>query len=196
MSDASTDQELLAQIKQGNKAAFTLLVDKYLQDVLNFTLRYLNQRADAEDIAQETFTRLWCKAPVWQNRGYTVKTWLFRVAYNLCIDELRKQKTVTFAEADDLNIDESTFTDRKLANLNNLRIQSAALNEIPERQRTAITLCVYQGLSNKEAALVLDVSIDALESLLARGRRKLKQLFKQATEQSEDIPHEFSNDIN
>jgi len=196
MSDVSTDQELLAQIKQGNKAAFTLLVDKYLQDVVNFTLRYLDQRADAEDVAQETFTRLWCKAPVWQNRGYTVKTWLFRVAYNLCIDELRKQKPVVFAEADDPIIDESAFTDRQLANLNYLSIQSAALNEIPERQRTAITLCVYQGLSNKEAALVLDVSIDALESLLARGRRKLKQLFKQATEQPEDIPHEISNDIN
>ena len=196
MSDVSTDQELLAQIRQGNKIAFTLLVDTYLQDVLNFTLRYLNQRADAEDIAQETFTRLWCKAPVWQNRGYTVKTWLFRVAYNLCIDELRKQKPVAFVEAESSVIDESAFTDRQLANQNNLSIQSAALNEIPERQRTAIALCVYQGLSNKEAALVLGVSIDALESLLARGRRKLKQLFKQATEQPEDISHEISNDIN
>ncbi len=196
MSDVSTDQELLAQIRQGNKIAFTLLVDKYLQDILNFTLRYLNQRADAEDIAQETFTRLWCKAPVWQNRGYTVKTWLFRVAYNLCIDELRKQKPVAFVEAENSVIDESAFTDRQLANQNNLNIQSAALNEIPERQRTAIALCVYQGLSNKEAALVLGVSIDALESLLARGRRKLKQLFKQATEQPEDISHEISNDIN
>jgi RNA polymerase sigma-70 factor (ECF subfamily) len=196
MSDVSTDQELLAQIRQGNKIAFTLLVDKYLQDILNFTLRYLNQRADAEDIAQETFTRLWCKAPVWQNRGYTVKTWLFRVAYNLCIDELRKQKPVAFVEAESSVIDESAFTDRQLANQNNLSIQSAALNEIPERQRTAIALCVYQGLSNKEAALVLGVSIDALESLLARGRRKLKQLFKQATEQPEDVSHETSNDIN
>ena len=196
MSDVSTDQELLAQIRQGNKIAFTLLVDKYLQDVLNFTLRYLNQRADAEDIAQETFTRLWCKAPVWQNRGYTVKTWLFRVAYNLCIDELRKQKPVAFVEAENSVIDESAFTDRQLANQNNLSIQSAALNEIPERQRTAIALCVYQGLSNKEAALVLGVSIDALESLLARGRRKLKQIFKQATEQPEDVSHEINTDIN
>lgn len=170
MSVTSTDEELLVQISQGNKVAFTLLVIKYLQDVLNFTLRYLKQRADAEDIAQETFTRLWRKAPVWQDYGYSVKAWLFRVAYNLCIDDLRKLKPVVFAEADDQIIDVSAYTDKQLADRNNLSIQAAALDEIPERQRTAITLSVYQGLSNKEAAAVMGVSIDALESLLARGR--------------------------
>jgi len=177
-----SDQDLVGQVGRGDKNAFSLLVDRYLKDVIYFSLRYINQRADAEDIAQETFIRLWSKAPGWQDQGYTLKAWLFRVAYNLCIDELRKQKHLVNAETDEQAINSLGYSDDLVADQDNLTIQATMLNNLPERQRTALTLCAYQGLSNKEAAAVMNVSVDALESLLSRGRRKLKKLFYQATE--------------
>ena len=188
------DEQLLALIAEGDKQAFSLLMKHYLPAVINFSLRYFPQRSDAEDIAQETFTRLWCKAPVWQDKGISVKAWLFRVAYNQSIDQLRKQKPEYLADYDENIIDEAAFIERMMDIDSRLSIQRVALENLPERQRTAIALCAIKGFSNSEAAIVMGTSVDALESLMARGRRTLKKMVSLAMEQQK-IERGVVNDI-
>lgn len=178
------DKALLALIAQGDKVAFAHLMQRHLPAVTGFAMRYFSQKTDAEDIAQETFTRLWCKAPVWEDKGISVKAWLFKVAYHQCIDQLRKQKNQFNYDKEPVVIDEFACVDRLMGVESDLSIQKLALQGLPERQRTAIMLCAVKGLGNSDAAAVLGISVDAMESLLARGRRKLKQLFIQANELS------------
>lgn len=176
-SDSHTsDKELMLLIAKGDKNAFAVLMQQHLTAVLNFNKQYLS--LEAEDITQEAFVRLWNKAPEWQDKGISPKAWLMRVSYNLCIDELRKQKTVSLEDQNISLADLDDTIEQRLINRSAFQQQIAALKSLPERQRTAITLCAYNSLNNKQAAAVLDISVDALESLLARGRRKLKLLLK------------------
>jgi len=188
------DEQLLALIAEGDKQAFSQMMKRYLPAVINFSMRYFPQRSDAEDIAQETFTRLWCKAPVWQDKGISVKAWLFRVAYNQSIDQLRKQKPEYLADYDENIIDEAAFIESMMDIDVNLAIQKLALDTLPERQRTAISLCAIRGFSNSEAAIVMGTSVDALESLMARGRRKLKKIYK-LSRQQENIERGTVDDL-
>ena len=176
------DQILLEAIAQGDKAAFTQFLERYLTAIVEFAQRYLGSRAEAEDIAQEAFIRVWRKAASWHPQGAPPRSWLYRIAKNLCVDELRKRrKQTSLDENDELPATECT-PERSMEQDD----QAAAINKafamLPERQRTAIILCAQQGLSNKEAAIVMGVSIDALESLLSRGRRKLREILRPVRE--------------
>lgn len=193
--DQESDKTLLARISQGDKTAFSIVMQRYLSSVTLFVMRYFSQRSEAEDIAQEVFIRLWCKAPVWEDKDVPVKAWLYRVAYNLCIDQSRKQKLEYGSDYDERIIDENAFIEKLIGAEAELAVQKMALDNLPERQRTAIMLCAIKGLSNKETAIVMGISIDALESLLARARRKLKKLYNLAIEQQQTVVKEMSNDV-
>ena len=126
---------------------------------------------------QETFLRAWNHAEQWQSGRAKLSTWLHSIAYHLCIDNHRKNKLITISLDDELE-NNDTFEipaapDNLLKEELSYQVEKA-LQVLPERQRTAIALCYYQGMSNIEAAEILNVSVSALESLLARGRRTLK----------------------
>lgn len=168
------DEQLMLAVNGGDKNAFTVLAGRYLNQIIKFAYRYVNSRSDAEDIAQETMIRLWKHAASWEPQGFSLRSWLYRITYNLCIDEIRKRKPVSELKYDgqavaDTQPDKEVYQDQKNVLL------TAAMNALPERQRTAINLCVYQALSNQEAADTMGISVEALESLLSRGRRKLKK---------------------
>jgi RNA polymerase sigma-70 factor (ECF subfamily) len=175
------DSQLMLAVAQGDQAAFTEIVTRHLTPVVNFAWRYVGRRSDAEDVAQEAFIRLWRHAPDWEDQGFSVRSWIYRIAYNLCIDELRKRKPVTPVE-DEVSLASAEQPDEDLYRDQRQQQVAAALNELPERQRTALVLCVYQGLSNRDAATVLDVSIEALESLLSRARRMLRNKMTEETQ--------------
>ncbi len=141
--------------------------------------RMLQSRDAAEDATQETFLRLWRNAAKWKPRGAKFETWLYRVAMNYCLDQLRKSKREAPEEAApgglDGRADSADRQDQKLFLSEQRFAIDEALGQLPERQRLAITLCHYQELSNIEAAEVMKISVDALESLLARGRRSLRE---------------------
>lgn len=193
--EQDNDKALLARISQGDKAAFSVIMQRHLKPVILFVMRYFSSRTEAEDIAQEVFIRLWCKAPVWQDKEVSVKAWLYRVAYNLCIDQVRKQKLEYDTDCDESLVDESAFIEKLIGAEAELAVQKMALDNLSERQRTAIMLCAVKGLSNKETAIVMGISLDALESLLARARRKLKKLYNVAIEQQQTLEKERSNDV-
>ena len=187
-NEMKSDKELMLLISKGDKNAFAVLMQRHIAALLNFNRQYLS--TEAEDIVQEAFIRLWNKAPEWQDKGISPKAWLMRVSYNLCIDTLRKQKTISLEDQQTTLVDPNVTIEQHVINRSDFQQKIQQLNALPERQRTAITLCAYHGLNNKQAAAVLDISIDALESLLARGRRKLKQLLKQQNNAELELNHD------
>ncbi|MCG6971198.1 MAG: sigma-70 family RNA polymerase sigma factor [Gammaproteobacteria bacterium] len=168
------DLQLLTHIAQGSKAAMTEFISRYYQRITDFAWRHMGRKADAEDIAQETFIRVWRKARDWQDRQLPPHSWLYRITYNLCIDELRKRKPQTDVD-EHFDLSGNDSPESNLYQLQKDKLLATAFATLSETQRTAIALCNYQGLSNKEAAHVMDVSVEALESLLARGRAKLRK---------------------
>ena len=171
---AQEDSQLIAAVARGDKDAFTEIVSRHLNAVVLFALRYVGRRAEAEDVAQEAFIRIWKNAAKWEPKGFSFRSWLYRITYNLCIDELRKRKPVSDVDEDNLPYyggqpDDDLYRDEQQKKV------ARALGDLPERQRTAITLSVYQGLSNRDAAQVMEISIEALESLLSRARRTLRK---------------------
>jgi RNA polymerase sigma-70 factor, ECF subfamily len=172
VSNVEDEVEWMRRTAKGDASAFRSLADAHLVKIMNFAYRLLHDRTEAEDVAQETFLRLWKDAARYEPRA-RVTTWLHRIAHNLCVDRLRKrreQPTDSFDEGRS-SAEPGLLLDRKRVALD----VTNALAQLPERQRAAITLVHYQELTNIEAAEVLDVGVDALESLLARGRRSLRE---------------------
>ena len=169
------DEELLSRVAVGDPAAVRALVARKLPRLLSLAGRMLGDGAEAEDVAQETFVRVWKQAPKWRPGTARFDTWLHRVALNLCYDRLRRRREVLMAEPPE-QVDTGPAADRGLmARDTGLRV-SAALADLPDRQREAVVLCHYQELTNIEAAALMGLTVDALESLLARGRRALRAM--------------------
>jgi RNA polymerase sigma-70 factor (ECF subfamily) len=167
------DDALVARIAGGDGRAWQAIVDRHAQSILGSAWYMLGDRAEAEDVAQETFIRLMGKAGTWEPGGPKLRTWLYRVAANLCIDRKRQRRTEPLdavAERPDPATDPGTLGHT----IDVTRAVSRAMADLPDRQRLAVTLVHFQGLSNIEAAEALEVSVDALESLLARARRAMR----------------------
>jgi RNA polymerase sigma-70 factor (ECF subfamily) len=167
------DGELVARAGRGDAGAIRALVARKLPRMLALGQRMLGDATEAEDVAQEVFVRVWREAPRWRPGAARFDTWMHRVALNLCYDRLRRRRVTTMAEPPE-QVDPSPHPDRAMIAADIGRQVQRALMSLPERQREALTLCHYQELGNIEAAAVMDVSVEALESLLARGRRSLR----------------------
>lgn len=167
------DEELLSRVASGDPAAARALVARKLPRLLSLAGRMLGDAGEAEDVAQEAFLRIWRQAPKWRPGAARFDTWLHRVALNLCYDRLRRRRELAYAEPPE-QVDEAPGPDRGLQAQDAGRRVAQALQALPDRQREAIVLCHYQELGNIEAAAVMGVSVEAMESLLGRGRRALR----------------------
>jgi RNA polymerase sigma-70 factor (ECF subfamily) len=173
------DADLVADVAAGDVRAMQALVAAKLPRIMALATRMLGDRAEAEDIAQETFLRIWKHAGTWRQGRARFDTWIHRVALNLCYDRLRKRREISVAEPPE-QIDGSVLPDADLPyGGDESGAVARALQAIPARQREAIVLVYYQEMSNREAADVMHVSVDALESLLARARRALHAILNE-----------------
>jgi RNA polymerase sigma factor (sigma-70 family) len=167
------DEDLVLRVGRGDQAAVQALVARKLPRMLSLARRMLGDPVEAEDVAQEVFLRVWRQAPTWRPGAARLDTWMHRVALNLCYDKLRKRREQPMAEPPD-RPDPDAAPDRGLQAAEIGERVSAAMDRLPHRQREAIVLCHYQELTNIEAARLMGVSVEALESLLSRGRRALR----------------------
>jgi len=175
LNDDDPDAELLARVGRGEPGAVREMVERKLGRLLALAERMLGRRAEAEEVAQEVFVRLWKQAPHWQPGRARFDTWLHRVALNLCYDRLRRRREeATDDDSQELAADPAEAPDELLQADQRARRVARALGDLPQRQREALVLQYYQELSNSEAAELMGIGIEALESLLVRARRSLR----------------------
>jgi RNA polymerase sigma factor (sigma-70 family) len=167
------DEALVAGVARGDPSAIRAFVAAKLPRMTALAGRMLGDAAEAEDVAQEVFVRVWKHAAAWKPGVAKFDTWMHRVALNLCYDRLRRRREVVMDETPE-QVDEGPAPDAGLERRDTGMAVNAALQALPERQREAIVLVHYQELGNIEAAQLLEISVEALESLLSRGRRALR----------------------
>ena len=165
---ADPDEELVRRVGAGDPAAVQALVARKLPRILSLAARMLGDAAEAEDVAQETFLRIWRHASSWRRGNARFDSWIHRVTLNLCYDRLRRRHEVVTDDLPEI-VDPAPLPDAR----EEPQGIEQALQAIAPRQREAIILVYYQEMSNIEAAATLEISVDALESLLSRGRRAL-----------------------
>lgn len=170
----SSDSDLLSATASGDARAFSGLTERHLKTVLSLAQRMTGNPADADEIAQEAFLRLWRFAPTWDPYGpATVRTWLSRVVINLCLDRRRKRAFAPLEEAGEL-VDPSRSAFDEAAIDGKRRFINALLQTLPARQRCALLLAYYEDMKGQEIAAAMNLSVKAVESLLVRARRSLK----------------------
>lgn len=169
------DDVLMVLYANGDQDAARSLTYRHAPRVLALSKRLLQDITEAEDVAQEAMLRLWKIAPKWRQGEAQVSTWLYRVASNLCMDRLRKKRGTSLdaiPEPEDGKPSVETtmlLTDRAVA-------LDHAMQQLPLRQKLAVTLRHIDELSNPQIAAIMDISVDAVESLTARGKRTLAGL--------------------
>lgn len=177
----------MAQVQRRDREAFTRLLDRHLAGLQKFLIRTTGNGADADEVAQEAFLRIWTRADSWQSDRVRFTTWLFRIARNLAIDRHRRRRETNDEDLEQV-VDETPDTAHTIDAERRRKMMQIAIGQLPERQRTALVLCHFDGMSNPDAAAVLDVSVDALESLLSRARRSLKNALRPLIETRETQP--------
>jgi len=170
---AGADAALLERVGKADKAAFSALVSRHYDAAYRVAYRMMGRAADCDDIVQDAFVKLWTN-PAQIRQGQALRAWLMRVVSNLAIDRLRRKPMLNADDVPEPASDKAGPDHVALRNSVSSEIDRA-IAALPERQRMGLIFVYYEGLSNRDAAAALELSVDALESLLARARRSLKK---------------------
>ena len=183
------DAALMLLVKQGDHSAFAQLVDRYKKPVMNLAFRMLRDLTEAEDLAQNVFLQVHRSAARYEVSS-KFSTWLFTIARNLCLNEIRRRSRHPAESMDAPHFEQEDqprqqFEDKKTFSPPDTVLQGEleqkveeSLAGLPENQRMAILLCRQNELSYEEIAKVLGCSLSATKSLIHRGRETLKQKLK------------------
>lgn len=176
-SPEDSDESLMALIRQGSHQAFSILVRRHTDRFYAAAFRMTGRVSEAEDLVQDAFLKIWQKPDIWKDdKGAKFTTWFYRILVNQNIDHLRKnQKLMSDDSVMPFIADGANSPEDNTAIGEEQRQLDAAMRLLPERQRTALNLCFYEGLSNAEAAGIMGVKIKALESLLIRAKTGLRE---------------------
>jgi RNA polymerase sigma-70 factor (ECF subfamily) len=167
------DAELLQAIAGGDRSAFDRLSRRHLDRAYGVALRMTGSRADADDVVQDVFLRLWQRPDAWRPGQALFSTWLYRVVVNRCLDLKRRPKGADLDSVEEPQDPDANAED-SLLDAERSRALDSAVNQLPERQRAAIVLTYTAGLRNAEAASAMDISVKAFEALLVRAKRELR----------------------
>jgi RNA polymerase sigma-70 factor (ECF subfamily) len=169
--DETADHDLMARVARGDQQAFRVLARRHAGAAHRLARRIVGSDALAEDIVQDALLRVWVNAARWRPQA-AFRTWLYRVVVNLCLNAKRRPADLPLSAAGDPPgpDDAAAALERRERD----RALGAAVDALPSRQRAAIVLAYQEGLSNAEAAAVLDVSVSGLEALLVRAKRALR----------------------
>ena len=172
---AAPDAALLVAYANGDASAGRTLLDRLAPKLFGYATRVLGDRAEAEDIVQETMLKLWKIAPDWRQGEAKVSTWAYRVMVNMCTDRLRMRQARGQVALDGVAEPEADLKSAVDQMTDAARVDAlqAALDTLPERQRQAVVLRHLEGMKNPEIAQIMDIGVEAVESLTARGKRAL-----------------------
>jgi len=181
---AQTDEDLMMLVATADRHAFDVLVKRHLNRVYSLARCMVSRQADAEDVAQDAFTRVWVYGPRWEPGRAAFTTWLHRIVVNCCYDHLRKRSSTEGRQVEIPDTLSSADADSEAQMQGKQRRAEVreALQGLPERQRMAVTLCYFEGMTNIQAAEVMDIHIKALEGLLFRARRALRPVLEEKRE--------------
>lgn len=170
-----SDETLLRDVRAGDRASFTQLIDRHSEKFYRLAFRYMGHREHAEDVVQEAFTKLWQKPEIWDgNRGVKFTTWFYRVIVNLCLDERRKNRWQSLPDGFDMASGQRPQDHAMIMQQEQMWLETE-IKKLPPRQQSAINLCFLEGLSNKEAAEIMGLELKALQSLVMRAKETLKR---------------------
>jgi RNA polymerase sigma-70 factor, ECF subfamily len=173
------DDALLDRIASNDQAAFRLLVERHIDRAFGVALRILNNRADAEDIVQETLLKIWTHRGQWERGRAKFSTWLFRVVTNRCIDVRRRPRNEDIEQMPEVADDKPLAIAEIERHEVNMMLESAMVR-LPDQQRIALIFSYHENLNNSEIAEVMQTSVTAVESLLKRGRQRLRELLRRS----------------
>jgi RNA polymerase sigma-70 factor (ECF subfamily) len=177
------DHELMRLIGVGDRAAFGLFCRRHGARCFAVAMHLLRNAADAEEVVQDVFMRVWRHAARWRANKAEVSTWLHRVVVNLCLDQMRRATRLSLSiehAAEVMAADPSpeyAVGQREL-----MRVVMRAAATLPTRQRAALALVAGQGMECAEAAAAMNVSVGTMESLLVRARRQLRAALAEAVD--------------
>jgi RNA polymerase sigma-70 factor (ECF subfamily) len=188
MDNSLPSEDLMARIAKGDDDAFEILVNRHQTSISNLIYRFIGDRTQVKDLAQEVFIRVWQSA-----KGYEPKakftTWIYQITVNLCLNELKSARRkrwfqfLRFGEdqentIEEILIDPSPSPEELLLSREQSRRITEALQSLPDNQRMALVLKRYDGLSYQEIAQIIGCSVSAVESLLVRAKRNLQEKLK------------------
>ena len=174
--DEMTDERLMACVQNCEHGAFAVLVRRHSKMFFAAAYRMCSNADEAEDIVQDAFLKLWKNPKGWDAaHGVKFTTWFYRVVTNQALDAMRKKKPQVSADVIEFVADERDSQQDVLEEREEQQALEGAIKALPERQKAALNLCYYEGLSNKEAADVLGVGVKALESLLMRAKAAIRE---------------------
>lgn len=176
--DSMEDEQLMARIAKGDEHAFNWLVRQHLPRAYAIARRVLNERSDAEEAAQDAFTKLWVKAAQWQPGKAKFSTWFYRIVVNAALDLARRKKLPTTSNETLLAMqaDTDASIETRLEEADEHHALQAALATLTPAQRAAVTLCYFEEMTNPEAAKAMGMHVKALEGLLVRARKTLRDV--------------------
>jgi RNA polymerase sigma-70 factor, ECF subfamily len=178
--DEASDEELMLRIAKGDAGAFRLLVPRYAARAIRLARSIARSEAEAEEIVQEAYLRVWLNAPRWRPQA-AFRTWFYRIVFNLALNQRRRVPFLPLEQAGD-PADPAADAGERMERDERERLLAAAIAALPERQRAALELTYREELSNAEAATVLGTSASGIESLLVRAKRALREKLGAANE--------------
>lgn len=171
------DEQLLLAIGRGDHGAFRTLMERHGALALALAMRMTGSQTDAEEIVQDSFLKVWTMAGRWDPQGGAkFSTWLYRVVMNACLDRKRRAPMMAMDAIPEPEDDTPDGLEHYTGSQARALV-AEALGGLPDRQRAALALCYFGEVSGQEAADSLEITLSALESLLVRGRRALRDFF-------------------
>lgn len=167
------DADLIAGLKAGDKIALSKLMERHMSTIYNQAYYMLGDQTAAEDMTQTVFLKTWQNIKTWKSGNAKLVTWMRRVTTNACLDQLRKKKPIYTDNVPEV-VDRADTPFEALSRKDQSKRVKTALQKLSDKQRSAVTLSYYQGLSQRDGAAAMDISEGAYESLLVRGRKALK----------------------
>jgi len=181
MTQANADHLLFQKIAEGDPRAFRQLVDSHSRPLVTYLTRLMKNQSEAEEVAQEVFVKVWQRAADYRP-SFRASTWLHHIAHNLAVDQMRRRRGNDAVNEEQEANPASERPHVLLENKQRAQSLQEALDSLPLRQKTAMLLKYEQDFSNPEIASILNLTVDAVESLLARAKRELKSYLTEATE--------------